>query len=294
MKSPAESAALVALLRLGRRPWQTYAELVDQAGSALEILKRELAEPAGQGSLLAEDPGPKLAQAATDIDGWSASGITVISILDDDYPRNLHAVHDRPPLIFLRGRLGEEDRRSVALIGSRMASTRGLRDAAAIAEHLARTDHTVVSGLAAGIDAAAHQAAMDAGGRTVAVIGTGLSRCYPPEHEALQRRIADRCAVVSQFWPEAPPGRRTFPLRNATMSGLSLGTVVVEASGTSGARIQIRRSLAHGRPVFLAEPMLAQPWARELTKRPGVHVIDSPSQITAAIGRIYAPGALTG
>ena len=150
----------------------------------------------------------------------------------------------------------------------------------------------MVSGLAAGIDTAAHEAALAAGGRTVAVIGTGLRHSYPPENAALQRRIAAEGAVVSQFWPDAPPSRTTFPLRNAVMSGLALGTVVVEASFRSGARLQARLALAHGRPVFLWRAVLDEPWAREVAQRPGVHVIDEPAQVMETVERLNAMDAL--
>jgi DNA processing protein len=124
------------------------------------------------------------------------------------------------------------------------------------------------------------------------VIGTGLAHSYPPQNAALQRRIADESAVVSQFWPEQPPTRQSFPMRNAVMSGLALGTVVVEASPRSGARVQARRALAHGRPVFLVRALLSQPWARELAAAPGVHVVDAPGEITTTIERRNATDAL--
>jgi DNA processing protein len=153
----------------------------------------------------------------------------------------------------------------------------------------------VTSGLAAGIDTAAHTAALDANMRTVAVIGTGLDHAYPTQNAALQRTIAARGAVVSQFWPDAPPERRNFPMRNAVMSGLSLATVVVEALHRSGARIQARIALAHGRPVFLSRRLTdEQPWAREFAQRPGTHVFDDPGEITDTVERLTTPGTLVG
>jgi DNA processing protein len=129
----------------------------------------------------------------------------------------------------------------------------------------------------------------------VAVIGTGLARSYPPQNRALQADIATRCAVISQFWPEAPPTKRSFPMRNAVMSGLALATVVVEASETSGARMQARLALAQGRPVFLIEDLVErQPWAQQAARRPGTHVIRDPAEITRALERLTAPGTLVG
>jgi DNA processing protein len=289
-----ERAALVALLRLGSRRRQIYAELVEEAGSAFAVLEGELAErDDGQTNLLPEDPGELLERAAAEIARWEADGIRPLTVLDPEYPDNLRAVHDRPPLIFVAGKLERGDTRSVAVVGSRKASPEGLERARSIADHLVENGYTVASGLAAGIDTAAHTATLTAGGRTMAVIGTGLAHSYPPENAALQRKIATRGAVVSQFWPEAKPSRRSFPMRNAVMSGLTLGTVVVEASDTSGARVQARLALAHGRSVFLAEPLLSQDWARELAGRPGTHVFGSPNEITSVIERVTSTGALS-
>ncbi len=281
----AERAALVALLRnrKARRSWQEYADLVEEAGSALATLEEE------QGLLAAE----VLDAAEAEIEGWQARGIRVISLLDPGYPDNLRAVHDRPPLIFVAGRIEPGDWRSVAVVGARQASPAGLRIARAVAEHLAERGYTVVSGLAAGIDTAAHTAALARDGRTIAVIGTGLSRSYPPQNAALQRRIASECAVISQFWPDTPPSRHSFPMRNAVMSGMTLATVVVEASHTSGARMQARLALAQGRTVFLVETLLEQQWARELSQRPGTHVVRSSEEITTVVGRLTSLGALT-
>ncbi len=297
--APSETAALIALLRIGRRPWAAYADLVEQHGSALAVLREELAQQEdGQGSLLerrgtaGEGEAELIDQAAGDIKRWAEERIQVLSVLHPDYPENLRAVHDRPPLIFLQGDLTPGDARSIAVVGARKATREGLVRARAIAEHVSDRGYTVVSGLAAGIDTAAHTAALANRGRTVAVIGTGLRRCYPPENAALQRRIASEFAVISQFWPDAPPTRRTFPMRNATMSGLTLATVVVEASQTSGSRMQARLALEHGRPVFLLDTLLAQEWARDYARRPGTQVVRSPEEITQAVERLTSSGVL--
>ncbi len=282
MTPSSETAALVVLLRSGGEPWNVYADLVEERGSAIAVLEEEL-------GLFARD---QLENAAAQVAGWERRGMRLLTLLDADYPENLRAVHDRPPLLFVAGRVERRDARSVAVIGARSASAQGLARTRAIAEHLVDAGYTVASGLAAGIDTAAHNAALARGGRTVAVIGTGLSRCYPSRNRELQRRIATECAVVSQFWPDTPPSRRTFPRRNAVMSGLALGTVVVEASDTSGSRIQARLALAHGRPVFLAESLLEHSWARDYAGRPGVHVVGDPIEITEVIERVTSAGWL--
>ena len=284
----AEKAALVAILR--RRPRvPRVADLLAEHGSAARLFSQlEGAESARPRLFTDEGTGMQalLDQATSDVARWEAEGTQVISVLDPAYPENLAAVHDRPPLIFVSGRLEPRDMQSVAVIGSRIASEQGSASARAIAGHLARRGYTVVSGLAAGIDREAHTAAMAANGRTVAVIGTGLERCYPRENAALQSRIAQDGAVVSRFWPSDPPRRQSFPMRNAVMSGMALATVVVEAGPKSGARIQARQALAHGRPVFLLESAMRHAWARDLARRPATYLVTAPHEITDALARL--------
>ncbi len=291
MRVNPETVAFVALLRLGRRRWDEYRQLVERAGSAAEVLQRELATHGSQTTLLLADPSPLLGRARAELERWHADGIALSTVLDEHYPRNLRDVDDRPPLLFVAGNLEPRDDRSIAVIGAREASPEGLKLSSAFASHFAGADYTVISGLAAGVDTAAHEAALRYGGRTLAVIGTGLMHSYPPRNAALQQRIAEQSAVVSQFWPESPPTRASFPMRNAVMSGLSRGSVVVEASDRSGARVQARLALAHGRPVFLLRRLLDQPWARELSARRGVHVVDTPAQV---IGLLETPRAESG
>lgn len=291
MTDRTEVAALIALLRSGERPWAEYADMVEEAGSAVAVLEHERSsEPA---TLFDADPAPPALEAiAREVEAWEAAGMRLHTVLDAGYPENLRAVHDRPPFVFVAGSLKPADRRAIAVVGTRVASEHGVWAAREIAEHLVDSGYTVVSGLAAGVDGAAHTAALARGGRTLAVIGTGLRRSYPPQHAELQRRIAAECAVISQFWPDAPPSRRSFPMRNAVMSGLSLASVVVEASLTSGSRIQARLALEHGRPVFLLDSLLEHEWARQFAARPGAHVIRSPEEITTFVERLRSPGAL--
>lgn len=290
---------MVALLRTGCRPWVEYAELTEELGSAAAALESERTigrEPHGQTSLLENSPAnldAALADARADLRRWDDQGMRLVTVLDPDFPPNLRAVHDRPPILFIAGHLTPQDAKAIAVVGTRTATQRGIGRATEIAEHLVQADYTVLSGLAAGIDTAAHTAALAARGRTVAVIGTGLARSYPPQNQPLQRRIAEQCAVISQFWPDAPPTKQTFPMRNAVMSGMALATVVVEASETSGARMAARLAHAQGRPVFLLESLLeTQRWAREYATRPATYVISTPDEITATIDRLISPGSL--
>jgi DNA processing protein len=276
----------------GRDP--SPAELLTSTGDPERALRSALDGAGGQATLLPADPDPLISQAAADVERWTAAGIRLVSVLDPDYPVNLHGVYDRPALLFVRGELSAGDERSIAIVGSRHASPEGVAHAKQLATALSDRGYVVASGLATGIDAAAHTATLDAGGRTLAVIGTGVDRVYPATHTALQRTIAQRGAVISCFWPDEAPTRQSFPLRNGVMSGLTRATVIVEASSTSGTRVQARRALAHGRAVCLATKLLTQAWARELAERPNVHVSDSADEIAAVIESQRRDGPLTG
>ena len=193
------------------------------------------------------------------------AGVTVIACTDSEYPLNLHLVHNGPPLLFVRGVLRASDRRSIAIVGTRGASPAGLELATQLATDSARRGYTIVSGLATGIDSAAHAAALNAAGRTIAVFGTDVERVFPTENRPLARAIRHHGACISQFFPGTPPRKWTFPARNITTSGLSLATVVVEASESSGARLQAQAALNHGKLVFLIEDLVTgQPWAKEM------------------------------
>jgi DNA processing protein len=258
---------------------------VASTGDAERALRIALEDDSGQATLLPADPEPLIDHALADIERWTAAGIQLVSVLDDDYPANLHVVYDRPALLFVRGALTPADERSVAIVGSRRPSPAGLEHARVLAAELSGAGHVVVSGLATGIDAAAHTAALESRERTVAVIGTGVNRVYPAGHAGLQRRIAASGAVVSCFWPDQAPSRTGFPVRNGLMSGLTRGTVIVEATERSGARTQARRALGHGRPVFLHPALLEQGWARELAARPNVHVAADADAVVTILRR---------
>ena len=277
-----EVAAVVALMRSGRQPSAVYADLVEEAGSARPVLDEE------QGLLAPQ----LLDEAAGDVARWARQEIRLVTVLDPSYPDNLRVVFDRPLLLFVFGGIEPGDCQSVALIGSRRASAAGLAAARTIASHLAVSGYTIVSGLAAGIDTAAHTETLAAGGRTIAVIGTGLHHSYPPQNASLQRRIAAEGALISQFWPDTGPDPHNFPLRNALMSGLALATVVVEATHTSGARTQVRAALAHGRPVLLAGKLLDQQWARDAAARPGVYVFRSLPELDEVIASVSSADEL--
>jgi len=212
-------------------------------------------------------------------------GIDVLACIDTDYPLNLSLVHDSPPLLFVKGALLGEDRRAVAIVGTRSASKSGLDLAARLASGVVEHHYTVVAGLAAGIDTAAHAAAVNAGGRTIAVFGTDIERTYPAANRALANAVCRQGACVSQFLPGTASGAWAFPARNLTTSGLSMATIVVEASETSGARLQAEAALAHGKPVFLVKSLVTnQPWAEDMSKSQGdVTVINEADEVTGRL-----------
>lgn len=177
-------------------------------------------------------------------------GIAIITIHDPQYPEALKCLYDPPPALLVKGEILERDSISIAVVGCRKATHYGKQAAERLARELANAGFTVVSGMARGIDTTAHQATLAAGGRTLAVLGSGLDRAYPPENRKLMEEIASHGAVVSEFPLGTPPDPWNFPQRNRIISGLSLGTLVVEAGQRSGALITAAFALEQGKGVF--------------------------------------------
>lgn len=179
-----------------------------------------------------------------------AAGIEIVRFTSPSYPGRLRMIADPPPFLYVKGAVVAEDENAIGIVGSRSASDYGLRMARDLARGLASLGFTVVSGMARGIDGAAHESALRAGGRTIAILGSGVERPYPPEHEGLYRRISEQGAVVSEFPVGTRPMAFNFPARNRLISGLSLGVVVVEATEKSGSLITAAMALEQGREVF--------------------------------------------
>ena len=286
-----EQATVLALTDVSPRPWFELSELLEQAGSATGLIDRgsELAAPEDR------EFAVELAERLTEetVSGWAATidrtltaapDIRLVTVLDDDYPMNLRKIYNRPPFLFIRGSLRDEDARSVAVVGTRQASPRGRDLARELATGLARRGVTVVSGLAAGIDTEAHTAALDAGGRTIGVMGTGIDKVYPASNAALASRIPTHGALISQFWPGAPPRSSNFPMRNVVTSGIAVGTAVIEASSTSGAKMQARLALEHGKRLFLVRELVMQEeWAKRYAQRRGAVVVESVDDILSVL-----------
>jgi len=198
----------------------------------------------------------------------------------------LKQVADPPPVLFLRGKLTPADGQSVALVGTRRATSYGQAVAQRLARDLAAAGVTVVSGLAKGVDTQAHRSALDAGGRTLAVLGNGLDQVYPPENAGLARQIVDAGALVSEFAPGVPPDAVNFPRRNRVISGLSIATVIVEAGERSGALITADFALEQGREVMVVPGNITSPMSlgsNELLKQ-GATPVTSAQDILDALG----------
>jgi len=180
----------------------------------------------------------------------AAAGARAITWDDADYPQLLREIPDPPPVLYVRGNLDPEDSWAVAVVGTRRASVYGREVTRRLVAPLARSGITIVSGLARGIDGAAHRAALEAGGRTIGVLGCGVDRIYPPEHRELARQIVAHGALISEYPLGTPPEAGNFPPRNRIISGLSLGVLITEAGRSSGALITADYAAEQGRDVF--------------------------------------------
>ncbi len=216
------------------------------------------------------------ARVAVELHQAQRAGARLVTVLDSEYPAILRQVANLPPFLFIRGAIRPDDALAVAIVGTRQPSETGLTRAARLTKDLVERRVTIVSGLAKGIDTAAHQTAVDSGGRTIAVLGQGIATPVYPRTNALLAQACSRTgAVISQFWPSAPPASWTFPRRNATISGLAQGTLVVEANSHSGAKMTARLAIEQGRRVWLPTSLLAQQeWARGYLARGATPVSD--------------------
>ncbi len=258
MSQPLPSDELAAELRLcltsGVGPLMRKA-LLDRFGSANAVFAAapsELAEVDGV--------GPKLGRALSaarrevnveeELEICREHGIATLLHSHSDYPRLLKEIPDPPGVLFVRGQILASDAMAIAIVGTRHSTQYGLAQAQRLASGLSRAGLTIVSGLARGIDAAAHRGALSAGGRTIAVLGGGVLTIYPPEHEALAADVMGHGAVISESPPRAPALGGTFPQRNRIITGMCLGVIVVEAAERSGALISARHAMEQGREVF--------------------------------------------
>ena len=296
---PGSMADRDAILRLRMVPGvgpRTFADLLDRFGSAAEVLNASassLQSVPGVGRELAS----AIAAARTTVDiedvvdQCRVHSLEWIGWGDRTYPELLNEIYDPPILLFCNGHLKPEDNLAIAIVGSRHATPYGLKMADRLARGLAHVGITVVSGLARGIDAAAHRAALDAGGRTIAILGSGLLNLYPAEHAELASKIAQQGAVLSERLPSQPARGTEFPRRNRIISGLSLGVVVVEAAERSGALISARLAMEQNREVFAVPGRADSRMSRGCHRliRDGAKLVESVDDILEELGPLAVP-----
>ena len=213
-------------------------------------------------------------------------GVRIITQSHPWYPNELHEIPDPPGILFVRGELLPHDNLAIAIVGTRHATAYGKDQAERLAAGLSRAGLTIVSGLARGIDAVAHDAALKAGGRTIGILGSGVMNIYPPEHEALSERVMASGAIVSEYPPQSPPIAHAFPQRNRIITGMSLGVIVVEASDRSGALISARHALEQGREVYAVPGRVDSRMSKGCHRliRDGAKLVESVDDVLEELG----------
>jgi DNA processing protein len=266
-------------------------DLLTRFGSPAAVLAAgvdELQQVSGIGPKIAA----RIAAAREELDAESEIqlaakyGIDVLVEADASYPRLLHEIHDPPGVLFRRGTTSPQDELAIAIVGTRHATRYGLAQAERLAGSLARVGFTIVSGLARGVDAAAHRGALAAGGRTIAVLASGLLNIYPPEHVDLADEVAAGGCLLSEAPPRMIPISGAFPQRNRIISGLSLGTIIIEAPLRSGALITARHAYEQGREVFALPGAVDSRMSRgcHALIKDGAKLVESVDDVLAEFG----------
>jgi DNA processing protein len=230
-------------------------------------------ESQGEASLFVDELQEELLRrSAIQLDLWKRKGYLVTSYLDERYPEQLRSIHEMPLVVWTKGKL-IPDKHAVSIVGTRNPDKWALQYVDALVDGLTTQNVTVVSGLAEGIDTRAHQAALERDLRTVAILGNGLETAYPTSNASLQQQIVNSGLLLTQFRPDFKPTRYSFPMRNATMSGYSNASVIIQAGENSGTRIQGRVAVGHGRCVILSHQVATSTnWGAALQEKPGVFV----------------------
>lgn len=215
------------------------------------------------------------------LDESNRQGITLVHFLEESYPKNLSAVYDPPVILYVKGKLLPEDQFAIGIVGSRRSSGYGIQVASRFASELAEKGITIISGLALGIDRAAHEGALRAKGRTIAVLGSGIDVIYPAENRKLFEAIPESGALVSEFPLGVEPRPFHFPKRNRIIAGLSLGVLVVEAGEKSGSLITARLGADEGREIYAIPGRIDNPYSRGVHRliREGAKLVTSPDEI---------------
>ncbi|HEY7886635.1 MAG TPA: DNA-processing protein DprA [Steroidobacteraceae bacterium] len=246
-----------------------------------EIIARVDLPPAARAFLQQPDEG----SLGADLEWLRASGARLVIWGEDGYPQQLAAIPGPPAALYVIGEVTALKAPQLAMVGARSASPAGRAIARELAGAFALRGLIITSGLAVGIDAASHEGALAVGGRTVAVLGTGLDQVYPPENTGLADRIRGAGTLVSEFPPGTGPQRQNFPRRNRIISGLALGTLVVEAAHRSGSLITAQRALDQGREVFAVPGSIRSPlsWGCHRLIREGAHLVQEPENVLAEL-----------
>ena len=256
--------ALNTITDLGPVRVRNLAEVLGSPEAIFTASEADLAQAKGIGPDLAAKIALARGDADPDAEEAKAAklGARIVSFIDDDYPEPLKNLYDPPLALYVRGTLDRKDKHSLGIVGTRQATHYGLGVADKLSYQLAKVGFCVISGLARGIDTAAHKAALKAGGRTIAVLGSALDTLYPPENRELADRIAESGAVVSEYALGREPDRTTFPYRNRIVAGWSLGLLLVEAGQGSGALITAKDAAEMGRIIFAVPGRIDTPSAR--------------------------------
>jgi len=294
-----DESELLDILRLnlvtgiGPRLNQVLLECFDTPSKILSSTQRELEQVPGVGPKLAASivKARQSSAAETELRRCHESGFRLLPVNYDDYPEALREIPDAPNVLYCRGDLQKRDELSIAIVGSRRCTMYGRQQAEFLAAALARAGLTIVSGLARGIDACAHQGALSVSGRTIAVTATGLCEMYPPEHKELAEQVAANGAVVTESKLDQRPSAGLFPQRNRIISGLSLGVIVVEATRNSGALHTARHAMEQGREV-MALPgrvdQLTSDGCHDLI-RDGATLIRNADDVLTSLGPLVSP-----
>jgi DNA processing protein len=284
----------MALLRAPGIGPRSYAKLLEVFGGATEVfsvLDGQLQSLGLSDASRQYIRSPDWKEVDLDLEWLADAGNRAVLFGAADYPPQLAEIHDAPPILFVRGDPSVLSRGQLAMVGSRNPSPSGEELAFAFSEQLARAGLVITSGLAFGVDAAAHRGALAANGVTIAVAGTGLDQVYPGRHRDLAAAIAERGAIVSEFPLRTPPAAQNFPRRNRIISGLSLGVLVVEAAVRSGSLITAKHALEQGREVFAIPGSIHNPMARgcHALIRQGAKLVETVADVVEELGPIASP-----
>jgi DNA processing protein len=283
-----DTLRLVLVPGVGPRTRQSLLERFGAARAVLAAAPSALREVQGVGPKLTQNilrAGETL-DVAEEIALCRQGGIDILIESDPRYPRMLREIPDPPGVLFVRGSLKPADTLAIGIVGTRHATQYGLRMAERLAGSLSRAGLTIVSGLARGIDAAAHRGALAAGGRTLGVLASGVLNIYPPEHEQLAAEVAACGALLSEQPARSAPLAGTFPQRNRIISGLSLGVIVIEAAERSGALITARHAMEQGREVFAVPGNVDSRMSRGCHRliRDGAKLVESAEDVLEELG----------